>query len=66
MMTLITGATRGIGLALAYEFASHGHDLILIGRDSEQLEHISKQLNTQYQVNVEYKVHDLSKPWKRI
>ncbi|HAT2138771.1 TPA: SDR family oxidoreductase [Legionella pneumophila] len=62
MMTLITGATRGIGLALAYEFASHGHDLILIGRDSEQLEHISKQLNTQYQVNVEYKVHDLSKP----
>lgn len=61
MMTLVTGASKGIGLALAHEFALHGHDLILVGRDSIQLTHVSKQLSSQYHVKVEYKVCDLSK-----
>ena len=37
--TLITGATDGIGLALARRYSDRGHRLILVGRrDSGQLE----------------------------
>lgn len=34
---LIVGATSGIGRATAYEFARHGHPLVLAGRDREEL-----------------------------
>ncbi len=36
-MTLITGASGGIGAALAHEFASHGHDLVLVARREQAL-----------------------------
>lgn len=35
---LITGASRGIGRAIAVEFASRGADVALVGRDSAALE----------------------------
>jgi short-subunit dehydrogenase len=37
-VVLITGSSRGLGLALAEEFASHGAKLVLTARDSEELE----------------------------
>ena len=37
-MTVITGATGGIGAALARQFARGGHDLLLIARNPEVLE----------------------------
>jgi short-subunit dehydrogenase len=36
-VTLITGASAGIGAALAHVFASHGHELVLIARREHRL-----------------------------
>ena len=41
---LITGASGGIGLALAQEFARGGHDLVLVARRAEALERAAREL----------------------
>lgn len=43
-VTLITGASAGIGAALAREFASHGHELVLVARRVEPLERLSDEI----------------------
>lgn len=43
---LITGASAGIGYALAKEFAKNGRNLILVSRRKEKLEEIKKELLT--------------------
>jgi NADP-dependent 3-hydroxy acid dehydrogenase YdfG/tetratricopeptide (TPR) repeat protein len=52
-LTLITGATSGIGRATAHLFASKGHSLIITGRRSERLESTKVVLETKYGVSVE-------------
>lgn len=49
---LITGATSGIGLATAREFASHGIDLILTARRAERLQALKTELESSYNVKV--------------
>lgn len=43
-VALITGATRGIGLAIARALAFEGADLILTGRDAAALSRVSRKL----------------------
>lgn len=56
---LITGASAGIGKALAFEFASHGHNLILVARREELLRNISKGIEDKYGVTVNHVAVDL-------
>lgn len=41
---IITGASKGIGKAVAFEFARHGCSLILLSRNDEALKMLSEQL----------------------
>ncbi|MFD2673691.1 SDR family NAD(P)-dependent oxidoreductase [Marinicrinis sediminis] len=59
---LITGASGGIGLELAREFAAAGHTLILTARSGQKLEQAKQEIEQQYGVPVALFVHDLAKP----
>lgn len=51
-VTIITGATSGIGKACAKKFASHGHHLIITGRRAEKLEKLANELTDKHHVTV--------------
>ena len=44
MSIVITGATGGVGEALARLYSSKGYDLILMGRDDKNLEILATDL----------------------
>ncbi|PIA52969.1 hypothetical protein AQUCO_01000673v1 [Aquilegia coerulea] len=60
---LITGSTDGIGKALAFELASKGLNLILVGRDIVKLERTSNAICEAYasRVQIKYIVIDFAK-----
>jgi len=43
-VALVTGATRGIGLAIVHALAAQGCNLILTGRDEQALRRVSREL----------------------
>jgi hypothetical protein len=47
-LVLITGASSGVGAELSYIFAEKGHDLILVGRNEEQLEAVKNNISEKY------------------
>ena len=57
--TLITGASSGIGLHLAREFAKHGHDLVLVAPVESELKQIAADLGAAHDVEVECVAKDL-------
>lgn len=61
-LTLITGASSGIGLELAKVMASKGHNLILVARSKDKLVEIARGLTNQYGVKVIVHAFDLSQP----
>jgi uncharacterized protein len=58
--TVITGATEGIGRALAEEFAREGHALLLVARDEARLAVTARELASTYPVEVKVFANDLS------
>lgn len=58
-IALITGASRGIGRAIAEKFASEGYNLILTGNDSyDTLKDFSSELKDRYNISIyTYKVN---------
>lgn len=62
---VVTGASSGIGEALAAELASRGYSLILVARRGDVLETLAAALRSKYQVEVEVRAVDLSDPVAR-
>lgn len=61
MTVVITGASSGIGKALAYEFASQGCDIIAVARREQKLIELKKDLESKYAIKLTYYICDLSK-----
>lgn len=59
--TLITGASGGIGEAIAEKLAKRKQNLVLVARSESKLKVIAERLSKQYSVVVEYIPADLSK-----
>lgn len=61
MNVIITGASKGIGKAIAMEFASHGHNLILCSRNGVALYKTVEALQTEYpSISIKATTFDLS------
>lgn len=59
-ITLITGATGGLGKEFAHLYAKDGCDLMLVGTTESKLTSLKEQIQSQYDVSVDYVVADLS------
>src|SRR5499427_4010534 len=59
---LVTGASAGIGKALAAELASGGTNLVLTARRRDRLQEIAKHLSSKYKISAEICEADLAKP----
>ena len=62
---VVTGASQGIGEALATELAARGHSLIITARRAEVLEELAARLTGRYGVTVEVRAVDLADPRQR-
>jgi short-subunit dehydrogenase len=60
MNVIITGATKGIGFAIAEKFGSHSYDLTLCARSSDELKVMAEDFTEKYGIAVKYKPVDMS------
>ncbi len=58
---LITGASSGIGKALAKLHAGQGGDLVLVARSQQKLNVLAEELSAKHDIKAEVIVADLSK-----
>jgi short-subunit dehydrogenase len=61
-VALITGGSAGIGLAIAREFAAHGHGVFLIARLQERLQAAAGELERDYGIRVFTLALDVTAP----
>lgn len=62
---VVTGASQGIGEALAAELAARGHNLIITARRKDVLDTMAARLTERYGVIVEVRAVDLADPQAR-
>jgi short-subunit dehydrogenase len=61
-VTVVTGASRGIGLALARCFAEAGHDIALVARHADPLENAVAEIARDFSVKTYAIALDLTQP----
>jgi len=49
-VAIVTGASAGVGRAIAREFAENGADIVLVARGAERLEAATTEITTRYGV----------------
>jgi uncharacterized protein len=59
---LITGASSGIGLELAREFARNGHDVVIVAPIQEELDAVAETIEAEFNVDVLPIAADLEEP----
>src|SRR5512139_3690495 len=59
---LVTGASSGIGLALARILAEHGHDLVLVARNENKLVQLGEELARSDGIKYKVVAADLARP----
>ncbi len=59
---LITGASSGIGRALAHQFAADGHDLVVVARRAAALDEVVREVTRAYGVKASAISADLAQP----
>jgi short-subunit dehydrogenase len=59
---LITGASSGIGYEMAKQLAAKNYNLILVARSEDNLLQLQKDLQYQFNIDVEYLLFDVSEP----
>ncbi len=62
LIALVTGASSGIGLELAKQFAAHGHDLVITSRHRDALEAVAGTIEGKFGVKVTVIPDDLTDP----
>ena len=62
---LVTGASKGIGLAIAEKFAAEGAKVTLVARRGDVLEQVAKDLADRTGAEVQFRVADLSEEENR-
>lgn len=60
-MFFLAGSTDGIGKAYAEQLAKHGVNIILVSRNKEKLEAVSRSISETYKVETDFIVADFSK-----
>lgn len=62
LTAVVTGASGGIGLELAKQFAAHGHDLVVTSRHRDPLEAVAGTIEGKFGVKVTVIPDDLTDP----
>src|SRR6478609_5845255 len=61
-VTLITGASSGIGEEFARQLAAEGHNLVVVARSEKALHELCDELMLAHKITAHYVVLDLTEP----